>query len=160
MKKAIAVSLLIVGGVILLTDNPVSARMPVMYDSNPGTYDELIKRISADYGVPLNLTLAIIRQESNFRADALNPSDPSAGLMQTTPATASAMLGRVVTLENLKDPATAITAGVKYLAHLIHRYHDMDAVIQMYNLGETKYNKGYRVPSYLASVKKYMDFYA
>jgi len=104
------------------------------------------------------LVKAIVRVESNFIASAVNPTDPSAGLMQTTPALASAMLGRQVTTEELKNPTLSISAGTAFLSYLVDRY-PLQAAIQMYNLGETKYRRGVRVPGYLARVMRYYREY-
>lgn len=123
-------------------------------------FDDLIREASVNYGVPMSLIKAIIRNESTFNPEAVNPSDPSAGLMQTTPYMASAMLGYKVTLEDLKDPQKAITAGTKYLDYLLNkRKYPFDDAIQMYNLGEPKFKKGYRAPEYLANVKRYLAYY-
>lgn len=121
-------------------------------------FDGLIEQAALTYRVPKALIKAIIRTESTFDPGAVNPADPSAGLMQVTPKTASAMLGRPVTIEELKRPEVSITAGTKFLGYLLERYPLEDA-IQMYNLGETKFRKGSRVPEYLARVKKYLAYY-
>ncbi|MBI5970579.1 MAG: lytic transglycosylase domain-containing protein [Deltaproteobacteria bacterium] len=123
-------------------------------------YDSLILKASEGHGVPVALIKAIIRTESNFNPEAVNPADPSAGLMQTTPPTARAMLGRYVSIEDLKDPATSIEAGARFLSHLIKHYPLEDA-IQMYNLGETKFlRKGIRAPEYLERVKGFLAHYS
>lgn len=127
--------------------------------SHEHDFDTLIAEASATHGVPVALIKAIIRTESSFNAAAVNPADPSAGLMQTTPATASAMLGRTVTLEELKNPKTAITAGTKFISLLLRKYPHDDA-IQMYNLGETRFRKGKRAPDYLEKVLRYEAYYA
>lgn len=121
-------------------------------------FDTLIMDASRRHGVPVALIKAFIRTESSFNPEAVNPGDPSAGLMQTTPPTASSFLGRPLTLDDLKNPATSIEAGTRYIAHLIRRY-PLDDAIQMYNTGEPRFKKGLRVPDYLAKVKKYLAYY-
>lgn len=132
---------------------------PILAASKENDFDDLISRASIKHRVPVSLIKAIIRTESSFNPSAVNPSDPSAGLMQTTPATAGAFLGRPVTLEELKNPALSIEAGTRFLGYLLAKYPE-EAAIQMYNLGETKYRKGVRVPDYLAKVRKNLEYYA
>lgn len=71
-------------------------------------------------GVPLELVAATIAVESRGRVDAVlvEPDKRSSvGLMQTLMGTASEMMGREVTAQELLDPATSIEAGTRYLAH-------------------------------------------
>ena len=153
MDRWILIGIVIGGGLFLMADSAVVQAARREHD-----FDELVREASVNYGVPMSLIKAVIRNESGFNPEAVNPSDPSAGLMQTTPYMASQMLGYHVTLEDLKDPQTAITAGTKYLAYLANRY-PLDDAIQMYNLGETKFRKGLRAPVYLANVKRYLAYY-
>lgn len=121
-------------------------------------FDELIKDASYRHNVPVALIKAIIRVESAFDPNAVNLSDPSAGLMQTTPATASAVLGHKVDIAGLKNPVVSIEAGTRFLAYLVKRY-PLDDAIQMYNLGETKFKRGVRASVYLSKVKQAMAYY-
>lgn len=149
----VAIIVVIAGGVFFMAKSVQAAR-------REHEFDGLIMGASEAHGVPVALIKAIIRTESNFNPEAVNPADPSAGLMQTTPPTARAMLGRYVSIEDLKDPATSIEAGARFLSHLIKHYPLEDA-IQMYNLGETKFlRKGIRAPEYLERVKGFLAHYS
>ena len=50
--------------------------------SNAGLYDDIYKRWATFYNLDWKLLKAIAIVESNERASAVNPSDPSVGLMQ------------------------------------------------------------------------------
>jgi len=68
------------------------------------------------------------------------------------------MLHRRLTIEALTNPSISINAGTAYLSYLLSRY-PIQAAIQMYNLGETKYRRGVRAPGYLATVLRYYRQY-
>jgi len=78
-----------------------------------------IKAASLSSGVPLELIVTTIAVESRGIAKALL-SEPdgrqSIGLMQTLVGTASEMLGRPVTAQELNHPDVSIAAGTAYLA--------------------------------------------
>ena len=78
-----------------------------------------IKAASLSSGVPLELIVTTIAVESRGIAKALL-SEPdgrqSIGLMQTLTGTASDMLGRPVTAQELNQPEISIAAGTAYLA--------------------------------------------
>ncbi|MFZ1679550.1 MAG: transglycosylase SLT domain-containing protein [Rhizobiaceae bacterium] len=76
-------------------------------------YGALIARHAASNGVPLALAHAVIRVESNYRANARGAAG-EIGLMQIKPATAR-MLGYRGTASGLFDPATNLKYGMKYL---------------------------------------------
>ena len=70
-------------------------------------------------GVPLELAVATIAVESKGDP-AARRTEPdgrvSAGLMQTLTGTASDVMGREVTAQELLEPSTSIEAGVRYIA--------------------------------------------
>lgn len=77
-------------------------------------YSEIVSRYSASYGLQASLAHAVIRVESNYRADARG-SAGEIGLMQIKPATAR-MLGYTGSAKGLFHPETNIKYGLKYLA--------------------------------------------
>ena len=79
-----------------------------------GKYGAIIERYASSYGVPVSLAHAVIRVESNYRADARG-SAGEVGLMQIKPATAR-MMGFSGTTKALFNPETNIKYGMKYLA--------------------------------------------
>lgn len=97
---------------------------------------------------------AIIMIESSGNETAVNPADPSWGLMGIT-----ALIGnhyaKAGTKELLFDPNTNIKAGSGFLSDLKRRYAEQyplgsgNGWVQMYNTGEPKFlKKGVRNRSY------------
>jgi soluble lytic murein transglycosylase len=89
--------------------------------------------------VPPDWILAIIRQESLFRKDAVSRAD-ARGLMQMQPATASAVAKRwhlpVPSHDALFDPSVAIPLGAAYVHELLDRYgNQLDLSLAAYNAG-------------------------
>ena len=76
-------------------------------------YAAIIARYAAANGVPLNLATAVVRIESNFRANARGAAG-EIGLMQIKPATAR-LMGYRGSAKGLYDPETNIKWGMKYL---------------------------------------------
>jgi len=72
-------------------------------------YDEIVKNRAAQYGFDWRLICAQMYQESRFDPEAISWSGAQ-GLMQLMPKTA-----REMGFDNLKQPASGIHAGVKYL---------------------------------------------
>jgi soluble lytic murein transglycosylase-like protein len=120
--------------------------------------ENLIQLNSKKYVVPVALIKAIIKTESSWKVYAINPSDPSYGLMQIQPSVAQDY-GIVKDYKNptaaeinaIYIPANNVGAGCKLLGHLLSKY-DRATSVQMYNVGETGYKKGYRNLSYLNKV--------
>jgi soluble lytic murein transglycosylase len=89
--------------------------------------------------VPSDWILAIIRQESLFRKDAVSRAD-ARGLMQMQPATAYAVARRwhwaPPTRDGLFDPAVAVPLGAAYVRELLDRYgNQLDLSLAAYNAG-------------------------
>ena len=78
-----------------------------------GGYHDIIARHAAANGVPVELAHAVVRVESNYRADARGRAG-EVGLMQIKPATARG-LGYSGSTKGLYDPETNIRWGMKYL---------------------------------------------
>lgn len=79
-----------------------------------GKYSSLIARHASANGLSASFATAVIRVESNFRADARG-SAGEIGLMQIKPATAR-MLGYAGSIKGLYDPETNLKWGMKYLS--------------------------------------------
>lgn len=155
-------------GVIHFTNVPVDARFEALgweveFENYIGSYEQIIKKMAAKYGVEPALIKAVIKAESNFDPAALSRKG-AIGLMQLMPATAV----------NLKvsdpyNPHQNIEGGTKYLRNLSELFgNDLKLVIAAYNAGENavikygraippyKETKDYvkRVTTYLASYRK------
>jgi len=81
-----------------------------------------------------NFVLAIIREESRYKPDALSAKG-AAGLMQLMPATASWIMHTPVDTQDLFDPAFNIQAGTAYLRYLFDRFESPEEVLAAYNGG-------------------------
>jgi len=106
---------------------------------------------------------AIARVESDYLSGAYNDNTPktrkvrnaedwiSRGVMQTTLATGRTFNKEIIGSNDLYVPEKNIVAGVKYIRYLFKNYPDATFVeiAQLYNLGETRYNKGSRNQEYV-----------
>lgn len=105
----------------------------------PQGYWENIVAAAKKYGQDPYFVAAIIRQESQFRAEAISPAG-ARGLMQVMPATGAwaARLNNISGFdrEKLFESATAIDIGTWYLSYLMKRFKgDRLLVAAAYNAG-------------------------
>lgn len=163
------ITLIVVGSVllfILLAPKKLSATArKTTITKDPDSIDSIISENAKRYSVDPALIKAIIRQESNFNPNAVNPSDPSYGLMQIMPILAEDY-GVVRDYHNptqaeiamIKVPATNVRIGTWFLSKLLNEF-TLDEAIQMYNVGRAGYLSGRRAPDYLSKVKGYYNEY-
>ena len=115
-------------------------------------FESLIQSASANYGVPVALIKAIISQESNWNPSAVNPNDPSYGLMQLNYNYFKTSDGQPIT-----DPAENIDRGTSYLASQMSRFGpDLSAVVSSYNAGHPISGN---VSSYVQPVMLYYQWF-
>ena len=103
---------------------------------------EAVQREAGKNGLDPFLALAVMRQESLFQPDIVSPAD-ARGLMQIIPSTGRTIARRLgitdFNPDNLYDPGTNITLGIKYLTDLMDRSDgDLVRVLCSYNAGETR----------------------
>ncbi|MCR4266060.1 lytic transglycosylase domain-containing protein [Nitratireductor sp. ZSWI3] len=91
-----------------------SAKTSASKSAKGGSYQTIIAQYASAYGVPVSLAHAVVRIESNYRANARG-SAGEVGLMQIKPSTAR-MLGYRGSVKGLYHPETNIKYGMKYLA--------------------------------------------
>lgn len=112
------------------------ADVPLRY---PRPYMSEIEHASKLTRVPADWILAVMRQESLFRKDAVSRAD-ARGLMQMLPATAALVAMRwhlpAPHRDDLFDPAIAVPLGAAYVRELLDRYGDQ------LSLGLAAYNAG------------------
>jgi soluble lytic murein transglycosylase len=87
--------------------------------------------------LPPDWILAVMRQESLFRKDAVSRAD-ARGLMQIQPATAVAVARRwhLPVAHDSFDPDTGVLLGAAYLRELLDRYGDqLSVTLAAYNAG-------------------------
>jgi soluble lytic murein transglycosylase-like protein len=107
-------------------------------------------------GVPL--IRAIVSVESGYNPRAINRNDrpPSVGLMGIKVPTARYYVPFIEIEEQLFDAPTNLRAGIRFVKDLENKWlasYGLDGVIQMYNLGETRFLRGERSPDYLGRVR-------
>lgn len=125
-----------------------------VYEYMKSLYDDLFKKWASSRGLDWKLLRAFATVESNLKENAVGDEGRSIGLMQVQLIIGKAYAG-VSNLSELYDPDKNIEAGSGFVADLMRKYSgDLDSVIQAYNLGETKFNKGYLSLDYLAKVTK------
>lgn len=125
-----------------------------VYEYMKSLYDDLFKKWGSLRGLDWKLLRAFATVESDLKETALGDGGASVGLMQVQYSIGRAYAG-IQELTDLYDPDKNIEAGSGFIADLMLKYNgDLDSVIQAYNLGETKFNKGYLSLNYLVKVKK------
>jgi tetratricopeptide (TPR) repeat protein len=118
----------------------VNAQIKVAARLYPAPYRETILREASKRRVDPRLVLAIMQQESNFRA-RIKSNAAARGLLQLTIDTATKYAAQVG-LNNLRDddlyrPETSILLGSEYIADLARMFPNLpEAVVASYNGGE------------------------
>jgi soluble lytic murein transglycosylase-like protein len=102
-------------------------------------WDEIIKRYSQEFGVDPELVRAVLFVESSGKPNIVSRKG-ARGLMQLTRATADYM-----NVKNVFDPEENIKAGVKYIAWLIKKYDETNALLA-YNAGISRLEQN-KIPS-------------
>jgi peptidoglycan lytic transglycosylase len=105
----------------------------------PRPYAEAVSQASELAGIPDDWILAVMRQESLYRKDAVSRAD-ARGLMQMLPATAAAVSRRwrrpPPSKDSLFDPPVAVALGAAYLRELLDRYAGkLELSLAAYNAG-------------------------
>lgn len=121
-----------------------------------GRYADIIARHAAANGVPAGLARAVVRIESNFRANARGRAG-EIGLMQIKHSTARAM-GYGGSAKGLYDPETNIKYGMKYLG-LARKLGDgsVCGTILKYNAGHGARRMNRISAAYCSKVKRYLE---
>src|SRR5258708_31011241 len=97
----------------------------------PRPYPDAVSQAGKLAQLPQDWILAVMRQESLFRKDAVSRAD-ARGVMQLVPSTASAIARRwhlsSPGRDGLFDPAIAVPLGAAYLRELLDRYGEQLAL--------------------------------
>lgn len=112
-----------------------------MDQSTRAYYMNLAREAARRFGVPEDLFIELIQQESGFNPTAQSPKG-AYGLTQLMPATAEE-LG-----VNPRDVKQNLEGGARYLNQMMTRFPDLEMALAAYNAGPTLVGKLGRVPDY------------
>lgn len=146
----------------------MSFQLDVAVKGVKSTWDTLILLKARQYQIPSMVVKAHICVESEWNPEAVNPADPSYGLMGIELPTAHAFLP-TLTAQDLLEPSQNVDVGCRIIAQNITRYRGAwpDA-IATYNAGKAMRDaagyyvnhKGERnVNTYVEQVLAYLGFY-
>jgi len=108
-------------------------------------YEGLIYKYADKYGIPRDLAIKQVKQESSFNPAAVSGAG-AGGLMQLMPATAKD-LG--LSDADRFDPEKNVEAGMRYMAQLKKRYKgDMALTLAAYNAGMGNVDKHKGIPPF------------
>jgi len=134
IKKVLIWAVIVVVGVLLIGVLSPQGILRAVY---PRKYADLVERYAEQYGIPSEIVYAVIKTESDFRADAVSPKG-AVGLMQITPDTflwLAEMLNESWDVSLLSQPDVNLRCGVFYLHFLYQYYRDFDLALAAYNAG-------------------------
>ncbi|MDR1124838.1 MAG: lytic transglycosylase domain-containing protein [Deltaproteobacteria bacterium] len=122
---------------------PLRRSSPVSITRDPGLdWQNLIRSVSARYGLDEALLTAVLRVESGFNPNAVSRQG-ARGAMQLMPAT-----GRELGLTDFFDPAANTDAGARYLAGLLREFHSIELSLAAYNAGPDTVRRHGGIPPY------------
>ncbi len=149
-RKARKIAFVFFGTVLAVVLGVIGLKIGLETSRNfkyPVAYSEYISKYSTENELDPYLVMAVIKQESNYVADARSPY--AGGLMQLTEATAEEY-GNKLGLGNFNymDPETNIQIGCYVLRSLLDRYDVVDTALAAYNAGLGNVDKWLADPQY------------
>lgn len=118
-----------------------SRGIPAYTGSISGPYVAMAKRAARRHGIPEDLFLRLVKQESGFNPRAVSHKG-AIGLAQLMPGTARS-LG-----VNPKDPAQNLDGGARYLRMQYNKFRSWRLALAAYNAGPKAVEKYKGVPPY------------
>lgn len=129
----------------LLTDSTMLPRYSGKYK---GEYLAHAKAVAVKHGVPEDLFLRLVQQESGWNAGAVS-NKGATGLAQLMPATAR-KLG-----VDINDPKQNLEGGARYLRMMYDKFGSWRLALAAYNAGPAAVEKHNGIPPY-AETKDYV----
>lgn len=131
----------------------------MQYQINPMKYQDLIQKYAHEYELDPYLVAAVIKVESNYRADAVS-NRGAMGLMQVMPDTGAWIAPKIgmdgFENEMLLEPEVNIRLGCWYLKYLYDRFDGkMDAILCGYNAGHNATERWLQNPDYSSDGKTF-----
>jgi tetratricopeptide (TPR) repeat protein len=107
----------------------------------PAPYRKAISKAAVERSFDPRILLAVMRQESHFRAD-VKSNAAARGLMQFIPQTSNQIAGELGLVDfeqdDLFDPSTGVLFGSQYIGNLFRMFPNQpDSVVASYNGGES-----------------------
>lgn len=137
--------------IILLVFAVLAACIFGAYKLFPLRYTEIIRNEAAVQGVDAYLVTALIKAESNFKANAVSQAEAK-GVMQLTDDTAlfcAEKTGITLNENDIYSPEINIKLGVYYLARLLELFGgNEELAIAAYNAGEGRVREWLGDPTY------------
>ncbi|MDU8913025.1 lytic transglycosylase domain-containing protein [Aestuariicoccus sp. MJ-SS9] len=115
--------------------------VPVYRGRYNGVYADMARSAARRHGVPENLFLRLVKQESNFKPRARSHKG-AIGLAQLMPGTA-----RILGVDP-HDPAENLEGGARYLAQQYREFGSWRLALAAYNAGPQAVKKHRGVPPY------------
>jgi len=119
----------------------VTGAVPRYTGKYKGEFLEVAKAAARRHGVPEDLFLRLVQQESGWNHGAVSPKG-AAGLAQLMPGTA-AVLG-----VDAADPAQNLEGGARYLRMMYDRFGNWRLALAAYNAGPEAVQKHGGIPPY------------
>jgi soluble lytic murein transglycosylase-like protein len=123
------------------TTDVVSDTAPAFKGSYKGEYLEIAKAAAARHGVPEDLYLRLVQQESGWNPTAVSPKG-AVGLAQLMPSTAD-HLG-----VDIDNPAENLDGGARYLRRMYDKFGSWRLALAAYNAGPGAVEEHDGVPPY------------
>jgi soluble lytic murein transglycosylase len=121
----------------------------------------LAEQYAKYWSIDSSIVLAIICQESGGDPNAVNPSDPSRGLMAITQGALTDFnkaVGRSYTFNDLFTPYINVEVGTWYISHQMKHTATLTNALAAYNAGLGNISAGQKysssVTEYLSAVKQ------
>ncbi len=135
-----AIIFLVLTGLRIGKEASIKIRYPVEYSN-------YIVKYAKKNDLDPYLVIGVIKQESNFIADARSPY--AGGLMQLTEETAADCAAKMgLDNYNYMDPETNISMGCFFLSELIEKYEYVDTALAAYNAGMGNVDTWLKNPEY------------